>query len=166
VQGARLSGARRIFAIDVNPTKLELAARFGATDVINASQVDPVQTVLELTDGGVDYAYEVVGSNATAEQTYRMLAVGGTALLVGHQPLGTTINLDVGLAQYRRVAARPVAVGSTKFRVDIPLYADLYMQGRLHLDELVSGNIGLDDINDAYSALVGGDIARAVVAFD
>ena len=65
-----------------------------------------------------------------------------------------------------RAGAKPVAVGSTNFRVDIPLYADLYMQGRLLLDELVSDTIKLDDVNDAYSALVNGDLARAVISFD
>jgi S-(hydroxymethyl)glutathione dehydrogenase/alcohol dehydrogenase len=166
VQGARLAGARRVIAVDVNPDKLELAKRFGATDVVEASAVDPVQAVVELSGGGVDYTFEVVGRRETADQAYAMLSVGGTALLVGHQPPGTVVNLDVGQAQYRRVSAKPVAMGSTNFRVDIPLYADLYMQGRLLLDELVSDTISLDDVNDAYSALVGGEIARAVISFD
>lgn len=166
VQGARLAGAKRIVAVDINSKKLDLAAKFGATDVVDASACDAVEAVLALTNGGVDHAFEVAGRRDTAEQAYGMLAVGGTALLVGHQGAGTTVNLDVGMAQFRRISAKPVSVGSTNFRVDIPLYADLYLQGRLLLDELVSDTIKLDDVNSAYQALVSGEIARAVITFD
>ncbi len=166
VQGARIAGAQRVIAIDTNPMKLDLATRFGATDVVDASRAEVVETVLGLTDGGVDFAVEVVGGKATAEQAYAMLGPRGTALLVGTPRPGTVLEIDPFDGLMKSKGLRSVGMGSANARIDIPRYVDLYLQGRLLLDELVSRRIGLEDINGAYEALAAGETARAVVVFE
>jgi S-(hydroxymethyl)glutathione dehydrogenase / alcohol dehydrogenase len=166
IQAARLSGAARIVGIDLIPAKLELALRFGATDVIDASRGHAAERVRELIRGGVDHAFEVIGRPETVTQAARSLAKGGTAYLVGiHQPRATTeLELD-GDFMVNQSALRGVHMGSARFKLDVPLYAELYLQRRLNLDDLISQVIGLDGINDAYAELERGSIARSVVTF-
>lgn len=163
VQGAALAGARRIIAIDLQQHKLDMARDFGATDVVNPTEGDPVAAVMELT-GGVTHAFEVIGLKQTAEQAVAMLEKGGTAYLIGVQRPGTTLELllfeDLTAMQK---GVRAVAMGSTNLKVDIPVYADLYLQGRFKLDELVSQTISLDEINEGYVALKQGGVARSVI---
>ncbi|GAA1145613.1 Zn-dependent alcohol dehydrogenase [Nesterenkonia lutea] len=164
IQGARLAGASRVIAVDLQPAKLELARKFGATDVVNSGESDPVQAVNELTGGGVDYSFEVVGLKPTAEQAVRMLSVGGTALFIGVQRPDTKLDLDVFtdvIWPQRRMLG--VSMGSANPHVDIPMFADLYRQGRFELDALVSERISLDDIEAAYGRVAGGSVARAVI---
>jgi S-(hydroxymethyl)glutathione dehydrogenase / alcohol dehydrogenase len=166
IQAARLSGAARVIGIDLLPAKLELALRFGATDVINASQEEAAERVRALTRGGVDHAFEVVGRPETVTQAARSLAKGGTAYLVGIHKPGATTDLELdGDYMVNQSALRGIHMGFANFKLDIPLYADLYLQGRLNLDDLVSRTIGLDEINDAYTELEKGDLARSVVTF-
>lgn len=164
IQGARLAGARRIIAIDLQPAKLQLAAEFGATDIINAGDTDAVAAVRELTQGGVTHAFEVIGLKQTAEQAVAMLEKGGTAYLIGVQRPGTTLELllfeDITANQK---GVRAVAMGSSNLKVDIPMYAELYLQGRFKLDELISQRISLDEINEGYVALKNGGVARSVI---
>lgn len=164
IQGAALAGARRIIAIDLQPGKLEMARDFGATDLVNAGETDPVEAVKELTGGGVTHAFEVIGLKQTAEQSVAMLEKGGTAYLIGVQRPGTTLELllfeDITANQK---GVRAVAMGSTNLKVDIPMYAELYLQGRFKLDELVSQTIALDEINEGYAALKQGGVARSVI---
>ncbi|WP_125098186.1 Zn-dependent alcohol dehydrogenase [Leucobacter chromiireducens] len=165
IQGAVLAGASRVIAVDLQPAKLDLARRFGATDTVNAADGDTVAAVRELTGGGVTHAFEVIGMQATAEQAVRMLRVGGTALLIGVQKPGNTLGAldlfaDIVLPQRRIVG---VAMGSTRPQLDIPMFAELYLQGRFNLDDLVSERIALDEIDRAYESLAGGGVARAVI---
>lgn len=165
VQGAALAGARKIIAVDLQPSKLELATRFGATHVVNPTSTDPVEAVRDLTGGGVDHAFEVIGGiKATMEQALKMLTKGGTAYVIGAQPPDAV--LDLNLAQFlaERKALKAVWMGATNFKHDIPLYAELYLQGRFNLDDLVSREIRLDQLNEAYAELdqhVG--VARSVI---
>jgi S-(hydroxymethyl)glutathione dehydrogenase/alcohol dehydrogenase len=164
IQGARIAGAERIIAVDRIVDKLELARTFGATDTVNASEVDAVATILEMTGGGVDHAIEAVGLKQTAEQCFGMLGVGGTATVIGMIPVGTTIELQgVALLAERRIQGS--VMGSTRFRLDMPMYANLYLQGRLKLDELVSRTLKLDEINDGFEALKTGEVARSIINF-
>jgi len=168
IQGARLAGAREIIAIDVVPSKLEMAKRFGATAVIDASSADVVAEVRALTDGlGVTYAFDVAGHGATERQAYDLVARGGTCLLVGIPRPGTRFELDVlgDMFDLNRVevAVRPVFMGSTNVINDIPLYAELYRQGRWNLDDLVAHRLGIVDIEDGFERLRRGDLARAVI---
>ena len=165
VQGAALAGAGRIIAIDALPSKLDLACEFGATDVVDASAVDPVHAVRELTGGGVEYSFEAIGKKVTSEQAFRMLARGGTATLVGMIPVGTKIELH-GPDFLDEKKVQGSNMGSNRFRVDMPRYVDLYLEGRLKLDELVSRTGTLHDVNDAFRAMEAGEVARTVLLYD
>lgn len=164
LSGAQLMGATRIIAIDLNPTKLDLAKRFGATDVIDAGKVDPVETVRALTGGGVDHAFEVIGLASTTRQAIQMTQRGGSSYLIGvHQP-GSKLELDVMadiLVPQRKLEG--VYMGSTNIKQDIPIYADLYLQGRFNLDDLISKQISIDEINEAYQQVASGAVARCVI---
>jgi S-(hydroxymethyl)glutathione dehydrogenase / alcohol dehydrogenase len=164
IQGARIAGAGRIIAIDLNATKLEMAQEFGATDVINGADADAVASVKELTKGGVEYSFEAIGSKTAAEQAFKMLRAGGTATVIGMIPYGTNIEIHgADLLGERRIQGSNM--GSNRFRVDMPRYIDLYMQGRLKLDELVSARIKLDDINEGFATMKAGSVARSVIIF-
>ena len=162
IQGARIAGAGRIIAIDLNAKKLELAQEFGATDVINGADVDAVAAVKELTKGGVEYSFEAIGSKTTAEQSFKMLRAGGTATVIGMIPLGTNIEIH-GADLLNEKKLQGSNMGSNRFRVDMPRYIDLYMQGRLKLDELVSARIKLEEINEGFASMKAGSVARNVI---
>jgi S-(hydroxymethyl)glutathione dehydrogenase/alcohol dehydrogenase len=165
VQGARLAGAGRIIAVDRVPMKLELAKSFGATDVIDASSVDPVQAVLDMTSGGVHHAFEAIGLKATAEAAFAMLRTGGTATVVGLLPFGEKVEVS-GLALIGERKLQGSLMGSNRFRVDMPRLVDLYLQDRLELDKLISARITLDEVNEGFKAMQGGEVARSVIIFD
>lgn len=164
VQGARIAGALRVIAVDTVGWKLDLAASFGATDLVDASAGDPVTQVRELTGGGVDYSFEAIGSKATVEQVYAMARPGGTATVIGMVPLGTKVEIEGSdfLAERRLLGC---LMGSNRFRVDMPRILELYRQGRLKLDELVSSRIPLEGLNAAAAELRAGTVARSVVVF-
>lgn len=164
ISGARLAGASRIIAIDLNPGKLELAKRFGATDGVNSGDVDAVEAVQQLTGGGAQHAFEVIGLKITSEQAVKMLCVGGTAHLIGIHKPGATIELDPLddlVVLQKKIGG--VLMGSTNIKHDIPMYAELYLSGRFNLDDLISQEISLDQINEAYQELKKGAIARSVI---
>lgn len=164
VQGARIAGAGQVIAIDRVPAKLELAGRFGATDTIDPSGEDPVERVRQLTGGGVHYSFEAIGLKPTTEQSFAMLRPGGLATVVGMIPLGTSVELP-GVDFLAEKKIQGSLMGSNQFRTDMPRYADLYLQGRLMLDELVSARIGLDEVNAAFDRMRAGQVARSVITF-
>lgn len=165
INGAAIAGAARIIAVDMVPSKLELARKFGATDVVNAKEVDPVQAVQEMTSGGVHYSFEAIGLKVTAEQSFKMLARGGTATIIGMIPVGTNIELH-GPEFLMERKMQGSNMGSNRFRVDMPRFVEFYLQGRLHLDDLISRKIKLEDVNDGLAALETGEVARSVITFD
>ncbi len=165
INGAYLAGASRIIAIDRVPAKLELAKRFGATDTINAADVDAVAAVLERTSGGVHHAFEAIGLKVTAEQSFQMIKRGGAATVIGMIPPTETVNLP-GWQFIGEKRIEGSFMGSDRVRIDMPRFVSLYMQGRLHLDELISGHIQLKDVNEALLALETGEVARNVIMFD
>ncbi len=164
IQGASIAGAGRIIAIDRVSWKLDLAASLGATDGVDASESDPVMAVRELTGGGVDYAFEAIGLKETGEQAFHMIKAGGMAVIIGVYGLGVNIELP-GLAflQGKRVVGS--MMGSNRFRIDIPRYADFYLDGRLKLDEMISARRKLGEINDAFDAMRKVEVARSVITF-
>ncbi len=165
VQGARLAGAARIVAVDRVPAKLELARCFGATDTVDASSDDPVQAVQQLTQGGVDHSFEAIGLKQTAEQCFSMLRPGGTATVIGMIPIGTKIELHgVELLMEKKIQGSNM--GSNRFRIDMPFYVNLYLQGRLNLDDLLSQRLALAEINRGFELLEQGEVARSVVLMD
>jgi S-(hydroxymethyl)glutathione dehydrogenase/alcohol dehydrogenase len=163
VQGARICGATRIVAVDTRAAKLELARALGATDVVDASAGDAAEQVRERTGGGVEWSFEAVGSAATAESAFAMLRPGGTCTVIGVLA-GATVRLDgMTLNWDRRIQGS--LMGSNRFRIDIPRYVDLYLQGRLRLDDLISSRITLDELPGSIGTLHGGDATRTVVTF-
>lgn len=165
VQGAALAGAARVIAVDLADEKLELARRFGATDLVNGGTVDAVDAVRAMTGGaGVDVSFEVIGLPATTVQAVRMTRVGGRAMLIGlHRPgAATELSMfDDVLAPQRTISG--IFMGSSNIKRDIPRYAELYLQDRFNLDDLISGEIGIGEINEAYERLAGAGAARYVV---
>ena len=126
---------------------------------------DPVEAVRELTGGGVHYSFEAIGLKVTAEQSFKMLARGGTATIIGMIPVGTNIELH-GPEFLMERKLQGSNMGSNRFRVDMPRFVELYLQGRLHLDDLISRRIKLEDVNDAMKELEKGEVARSVIMFD
>ena len=167
VQGAALAGAARIIAIDVLDHKLELARGFGATHTINARQEDPVERVKGLTGGwGADYTFEVIGNPLTIKQAYDSIRKGGAAVIVGLAP--EDAELGVKPVDMMRTGRRILGCnyGSIRPHYDIPRYVDLYLGGRIKLDELISRRFALNEINAAFAALEAGEVARGVIVFD
>jgi S-(hydroxymethyl)glutathione dehydrogenase/alcohol dehydrogenase len=164
VQGAALAAANRIIAVDVLDNKLEMAQQFGATHCVNASREDPVKAVHALTSGGADYAFEVIGSPEAVSQAFDMVHAGGEAIMVGLSPFGSKTAIDTrGLLSEK--VLKGCTYGSIRPRVDIPRFIDLYMAGRLKLDELVTRTYPLEGINDAFAAMKAGEVARSIVTF-
>ena len=165
VQGARIAGANKIIAVDMNAGKLELAQQLGATHMVNASEADPVSAVKELTGGGVHHSFEAVGLKQTAEQAYQMLRNGGQATVIGMIPVGTQIEIHGPELLYEKTLTGS-NMGSNQFRTDMPRYIEMYLDGRLHLDEMVSNTITLDEINEGFEDMKTGNVARSVIVFD
>jgi len=164
VQGARIGGAIQIVAIDQLPEKLDAALELGATDAINAADVDVVEAVQELIPGGVEYVFEAIGSKATVESAVKLVRIGGTLTIVG---VIRHLSFEIAgqdIALERKV--QTTMMGSNRFRIDIPKYVQLYKQGRLRLDELVTDRIGLDGVNEGFDALRSGKGLRRVIVFD
>lgn len=164
VNGAALAGASRIIAIDTNPSKLERARDMGATDIINASNVDPVKAVRDLTGGGVPYSFEAIGLKLTAEQSFQMLRPGGLATIIGMIPFGTKIELH-GADFLRDRKIQGTSMGGNRFRVDMPRLLELWRQGRLKLDHLISGHLKLEEINEGFAKLKSGAPVRNLIDF-
>jgi Zn-dependent alcohol dehydrogenase len=166
VQGAALCNARRNIAIDISDSKLEAARFFGATDVINSTREDAEARVKELTGGrGAEYVFVTVGIASAIEQGVKLLRRGGTLVVVGMTPAGIQVSLDAVpfAASGQRVIGSKM--GSARIHSDVPDLVDLYLQGRLKLDELISGRYRLDDINSAIASAKRGDALRNVIVF-
>jgi S-(hydroxymethyl)glutathione dehydrogenase/alcohol dehydrogenase len=165
VQGAHLAGARKVIAIDLEPRKLDWARDFGATHTINPGDGDPVAAVRELTGGGVDYSFECIGIKTTAEQAFAMISDGGLATIIGMMAPGVNIEIPGVELFLRAKRLQGSLMGSNNFTVDMPHLCDLYLGGRLKLDEMVSATITLDDINDGFAAMQAGEVVRSVIDF-
>lgn len=170
IQVAALAGATRIVGIDIQSQKLQMATTFGATDVIDSSTVDIAEAVAKLTDGeGVMHALVTVGVPAVAQSALGVLGQGGTVYLVGGMSPGAELVLKPSpgeslLLPFQQ-GVRGTWLGSSNFYHDIPVYVDLYLNGQLNLDDMVTQTIELDRINEAYEELEGGTIARSVITF-
>jgi S-(hydroxymethyl)glutathione dehydrogenase/alcohol dehydrogenase len=166
IQGARIAGASKIIAVDVTDHKLDVARQLGATHVVNGSQTDPVEAVKELTGGGVDYAFEAIGLKQTAEQAWGMLRPRGTATIIGMVPFGTKIEIPGHEVFMQEKVLRGSMMGSNQFRLDMPRFIDLYLDGRLMLDEMVSHRIELEQINHGYDLMRRREATRTVITFN
>jgi S-(hydroxymethyl)glutathione dehydrogenase/alcohol dehydrogenase len=164
VNGAAMAGASRIIAIDTVASKLDVARQMGATDTINASNADPVEMVKDMTSGGVPYSFEAIGTKTTAEQSFAMLRPGGTATIIGMIPLGTKIELH-GADFLRDRKIQGTSMGGNRFRVDMPRLLELYVQGKLKLDHMISGHIKLNEINEGFARMKQGTLVRQLIDF-
>ena len=165
IQGARIAGANKIIAVDMLDSKLELAQKMGATHVVNAGKEDAVAKVKEISEGGVHNSFEAVGMKQTAEQAFQMLRPGGQATVIGMIPVGTKVELH-GPDLLSEKTLTGSNMGSNQFRTDMPRFVDMYLDGRLLLDEMVSKHIKLEDINAGFEEMKTGSVARSVIMFD
>jgi S-(hydroxymethyl)glutathione dehydrogenase / alcohol dehydrogenase len=166
VQGARLAGAGKILAVDVNPAKLALAAKMGASLGIDASKEDAVAIAKRETGGrGTDVVIESAGHPAAFRNSTEAVRPGGQVIWLGKIDVNQDASFRWGsLMQERRI--RRVSYGNTRPRRDFPLLARAYLEGSLLLDDLISRRIGLDEINEGFAALKRGETIRSVVMFD
>ena len=164
VTGARLAGASKVIAIDLDAGKLELARAFGATDVIDASKADLVEAVQALTGGnGADVCIEAVGDPTVMSQAFYARDLAGTLVQVGVPTPEMRIDLPMIDFFGRGGQLRPSWYGDCLPSRDFPLLVDLYLQGRLDLDRFVSETIGLDDVEEAFHRMERGEVLRSVV---
>jgi len=164
VQGARIAGATTIVAVDVVPAKLELARELGATAVVDASGADPLGAVRELVPGGVDHAFEALGRPETIATTLELTCRGGQALLIGMAPPDARVGLDALTMTLEERCVRGSWYGSCVPLRDLPLLVELYRDGRLVLEPLIT-TCRLDDVNDAFQRMQAGETARSVIVF-
>lgn len=168
IQGAKHAGAERVIAVDMVDGKLQTAKKFGATDIVNPStDGDALAKVMELTNNrGADVAFEVIGLGATIEQALQMTRRGGQAVIVGVPSFDTmlTINPAMDLLVNEK-QIRGCWYGSSNVHRDVPKLAGLYQAGTLMLDELMSAQITLDQVNEAMANMGSGSIARSVIVY-
>jgi Zn-dependent alcohol dehydrogenase len=161
VQGGLLAGAARIIAVDVIAEKLELARQLGATHTVDASREDPVAAIKDLTGGGADYTFEAVGNLRVIRQALDALGAGGALTIVGVPKLGSSLEFVVH-ALYQNKAILGCRYGTARPRRDFPMLADLYLGGRLKIDELITRRYALEDFGRALDDLRSGQLARGV----
>jgi Zn-dependent alcohol dehydrogenase len=167
VQGAKLAGAGIIVAADLLDSKLTYAKDFGATHTLNAKSDNVVDRVRELTQGrGVDYAFDAIGGEATTLQIVEAIRPGGTAVIVGMAALNVRAPITPYNMALQEKTIKGTMYGSVRPNVDFPKLVDLYLAGRLKIDELVSRTYSLDQINEGFTALRSGQVARGVVVFN
>ncbi|MFT7598560.1 MAG: S-(hydroxymethyl)glutathione dehydrogenase/alcohol dehydrogenase [Acidimicrobiales bacterium] len=166
VQGARIAGANKVIVVDISSSKLETAGQMGGTHFVNASEVeDVVGAVKEITSGGVDYSFEAIGRAQTVRQSFDMLKMGGTATVIGMVSSKDVVELR-GIDFLQEKKLQGSMMGSNQFRTDIPRMIDMYLDGRLMLDEMVSATMTLDAVNEGYAMMKAGEVARTVITFD
>ena len=166
IQAARMVGAGKIIAVDVNKQKLRWAEEFGATHAVDASTEDPVARVHAISGmGGVDFAFEVVGTQKTIEQALTSTHRGGTCVVVGVSPAGTRLSIDPGMLLQQRVLTG-TSFGGGHQRTDVPLLLDLFMDGKYQLKELVSRRLPLAELNHAFDLMKQGEVKRSVILYE
>jgi S-(hydroxymethyl)glutathione dehydrogenase/alcohol dehydrogenase len=165
IQGAVLAGAGRIIAVDVLENKLAYAQQFGATDIIDASHGDTVARVRDLTDGGVDYAFEAIGNSRTILQAYESTRPGGVTTVVGMAPEDDEVSINALSLPRTEKVIMGSWYGSARPWVDLPKMVDLYLSGKIQVDSLISRTYPLDEINTAYDALSKGEVARSILLY-
>ena len=166
LQGAATAGAHPIVAVDRVPEKMEIARQFGATHALITSD-DTVSDVRGLTGGrGADHVFEAIGLTAVQEEALQAVRPGGALVIVGVAPFDSTANISTFEMHAREKRILGCYYGSAVPERDFPWILDLYRQGRIKLDELISQRYSLDQINEAYADLLKGDARRGVILFD
>src|SRR5262249_35123322 len=167
IQGARLAGAGKIIACDLLDTKLDFAREFGATHTLNASRDKIVDQVRAWTGGrGADYAFDAIGGEATTLQILDAIRPGGTAVIVGMAAMSVRAPITPYTMALQEKTLKGTMYGSVRPNLDFPKLCDLYLDGRLKIDQLISRTWTLDEINEGFAAMRGGQVARGVVVFN
>jgi len=164
IQGARIAGADKIIAIDTLEAKLEMAKKFGATDVILARE-DPVKALKKMTGGGPDYAFECVGSGELAATAYRAIVRGGVAVVVGVAKPSDSTSVRTMTLPFEEKTLKGSYFGSCVPRIDFPRMFSLYLKGDLKLEELITRRYRVDEAPQAFADLESGRNARGVIVF-
>ena len=166
ILGCKLAGARAIVAADPVAFKRETAVALGATHAIDPGAEDVAALARELTDGrGADYAFDTAGAPGVVAQAYEAVRRGGLVVAVGIPPVGDTANLPAPSLPREEKVVTGSFYGSCRPHVDMPLVIELYMEGRLDLDALVTRTFSLDEINEGFAAMNRGEVARGVIRF-
>ena len=166
IQGAKLVGARRIIGVDINPSKKELATQFGMTDFVNPKEVDDVvDHLIQMTDGGVDYSFECIGNVNLMRQALECCHKGwGQSCIIGVAGAGQ----EISTRPFQLVTGRSwrgTAFGGARGRTDVPMIVDWYMEGKIHIDEMITHTMPLTEINTAFDLMHEGKSIRSVVTF-
>jgi Zn-dependent alcohol dehydrogenase len=167
VQGAAIGGARAIVAVDIVESKLEAAMQFGATHAVDGRSPDAAERIRATTNGrGADYVFVTVGAKAAYDQAIGFLARAGALVVVGMPPSDVIAGYQPDDFAYKGQRILGSSMGSSRIQADIPWLVSLYKQGRLKLDELISGRYGLEEINQAIASTKSGEALRNVITFD
>ena len=166
IQGARIVGADRIIGVDMNPRKEELARKFGMTDFLNPKNIEDVTAeIVDLTDGGVDYSFECIGSPEVMRQALESCHKGwGQSVIIGVAAAGE----EISTRPFQLVTGRTwkgTAFGGAKGRTDVPQIVDWYMDGKINIDDLITHQFDLENINDAFDVMHRGDGIRSIVVY-
>jgi S-(hydroxymethyl)glutathione dehydrogenase / alcohol dehydrogenase len=165
IQGARISGASTIVAVDMVDRKLAWAKDFGATHAVTPEDLPQAQR--ELTGGaGFDYAFEVVGRSETIKAAYDATRRGGTTVVVGVGRAEDMVSFSAFDLFYGEKTLKGTYYGSANIRRDFPRLLSLWRAGRLDLDGMITRRLALDDVNDAFDAMAAGEVIRQVISFD
>jgi Zn-dependent alcohol dehydrogenase len=166
VMGCRLAGAHPIIAVDVKESKLAFARELGASDVVDASKIDAVERLREMTGGGPDYVFDSVGGAATIRQALEAARRGGTAVVAGlHSALGEA-RITPGTLVLQNKSLLGSFAGSTCPRRDLPMLLELFRAGRLPVDRLITRSYRLEQLDEAFADMEAGTIARSVITFE
>ncbi len=167
IQGCRIAKAENIVAVDLNASKRKAAEEHGATHAIDPSDTDVQQFVMELTGNrGADYVFEVVGLPALQRQAYDMTRPGGAMIMVGVSPAAQEVSFPAQMMTLENKRAVGTIYGSANPREDFGKFLDFANKGELDLKGMVSQRIGLDDVNDAFKAMLEGDVIRSVIVYN
>lgn len=166
IQGARLAGADKIIGVDINPSKVSLAKKFGMTHFVNPKQTpNVVEAIQDLTGGGVDYSFECIGNVNTMRQALECTHKGwGESYIIGVASAGQ----EISTRPFQLVTGRSwkgSAFGGARGRTDVPKIVDWYMEGKINIDDLITHTMPLDDINKAFDLMHSGESIRSVILY-
>ncbi len=164
IQAASLSGAYPVIAIDIRQEKIELAKNFGASHGVNSREQDAAAVIQEITQYGVDWAFEVLGNPRTIEQAWGLIRPGGTVVVVGLSPKGSRVSLPAfDFISEKNI--RGCFYGSTHFHADVPDILKRIQAGRMRTEGMVSHSVPLEELETAFDRLRNGDGARTILRF-
>jgi len=167
IQGLKMIGAKQIVGVDLNPAREATARKFGMTDFVNPNQVkgDLTGYLVELTDGGADYTFECIGNTDVMRVALEACHKGwGESIIIGVAGAGK----EISTRPFQLVTGRSwrgTAFGGARGRTDVPRIVDMYMDGRINIDDLITHKMGLEDINTAFDLMHKGESIRSVVEF-